>query len=85
LIVEALDGNSIAGSLHDHFGVEMTTARGTCAHCGAGAQIAELVVYCRAPGSVARCPSCGNIVMVLLTIEGILRVDLRAFRLRAAR
>jgi uncharacterized Zn finger protein len=69
----------------DYFGVEMTTTRGTCAHCGAKAQIAELVVYSRAPGTVVRCPSCGNVVMVLLTIGAVLRADLSAFRLLEAR
>jgi hypothetical protein len=43
--MHALDGNAIAGLLHEVFGAEMTTATGTCAHCGAAAQVAELVVY----------------------------------------
>ena len=32
-----LDGNAIAGLLGEIFAVEMTTAHGTCASCGAGA------------------------------------------------
>jgi ribosomal protein S27AE len=62
--MEALDGNAIAGTLFEYFGVEMTAVRGTCAHCGASALVAELVVYVRAPGAVARCPSCGQVVIV---------------------
>jgi DNA-directed RNA polymerase subunit RPC12/RpoP len=53
----------------------MTTTRGACAHCGATAQIAELRVYMSAPGTVARCPACGSVVIVLVRIRDTLRVD----------
>jgi DNA-directed RNA polymerase subunit RPC12/RpoP len=79
--LEALVGNAIAGDLLDHFGFDMTDADGTCRHCGATARVAELVVYTRAPGSVARCPACGNVVMVLVTIRDRVRVDHAHFRL----
>jgi hypothetical protein len=79
--MDALDGNAIAGQLFEHFGTEMTTATGACAHCGAVAKIAELSVYSRAPGAVVRCRSCGNVVMVLVTVRGAARVDLRGFNL----
>ena len=79
--MDALDGNAIAGPLFEHFGEDMTTARGSCAHCGAAAQIAELRVYTRAPGTVVRCPTCGDVVMVLASIRDVLRVDLAHFRL----
>jgi Family of unknown function (DUF6510) len=79
--MEPLDGNAIAGELFDHFGKEMTTARGTCAHCGSSAQIAELVVYSRAPGTVVRCGRCGGVVIVLVSIRGTARVDLGHFQL----
>ncbi|HWD74419.1 MAG TPA: DUF6510 family protein [Solirubrobacteraceae bacterium] len=79
--MEAVDGNAIAGRLFEHFGVEMTTATGTCAHCGARAQIAELRVYDRAPGAVVRCRSCGKVVMVLVDISGHTRVHMDGFRL----
>jgi hypothetical protein len=82
--MEALDGNAIAGALFEYFGAEMTNARGSCAHCGASAEIAQLRVYARAPGAVARCRSCGNVVIVLATIHDTLRVDLRGFRLLEA-
>lgn len=80
--MEALDGNAIAGTLFEYFGAEMTTARGSCAHCGATAQIAELYVYGCAPGTIARCPSCGNVVLVLAEIRETVRVDLGGFQLR---
>jgi hypothetical protein len=77
--MEALDGNAIGGALREHFGAEMTNAQGACAHCGAVAAIAELTVYLRAPGTVVRCRSCGNVVIVLVEIHGELRVDASRF------
>jgi hypothetical protein len=68
--MEALDGNAIAGPLMESFGREMTTTTGTCRHCGTITKIAELRVYLRAPGSVARCPHCADIVMVIVEVRG---------------
>jgi uncharacterized Zn finger protein len=82
--MEALDGNAIAGTLCEHFGTEMTTMLGTCAHCGTRSQVAELVVYMRAPGTVVRCRHCGNVVIVLVPIRGELRVESSAFRMEQA-
>ena len=79
--MDALDGNALAGPLFEHFGTEMTTVVGNCAHCGKPSQIAELVVYPRAPGPVVRCPHCGNIVIVLVTVRGTQSVDSTAFRM----
>jgi hypothetical protein len=81
--MDALDGNAIAGDLYEFFGHEMTTAAGACAHCGTRAQIAELVVYARAPGSVVRCRTCESVVMVLVAIHGSTRIDYRGFQLGA--
>jgi hypothetical protein len=75
--MEALDGNAIAGQLFDLFGAEMTTASGECASCGAVFQMAELVVYLPAPGTVVRCRSCESIVMVVVDKRGMACVDLR--------
>jgi Family of unknown function (DUF6510) len=79
--VEALDGNAIAGELFERYGVDMTTARGTCAHCGVESLIAELRVYGRPPGEVVRCPHCGRVVMVLVTIRGTCRIRSESFHL----
>jgi hypothetical protein len=81
-LMDALDGNAIAGTLFEYFGIEMTAAVGTCAHCGTPAQIGELVVYTRAPGTVVRCRHCENVVMVLITIHDELRVESSAFRMK---
>jgi len=75
--MEALDGNAIAGLLLDVFGTEMTTAAGVCAYCGAAGQLAEQVVYNRAPGTVVRCRNCINVLMVLVEVRGLNCVDLR--------
>jgi Family of unknown function (DUF6510) len=63
--MDALDGNAIAGELFAMFGHEMTTAVGTCKSCGATSAIAELRVYMSGPGTVARCPACADVALVL--------------------
>jgi hypothetical protein len=72
----ALDGNAIGGILQDVFERDMTTAKGVCANCGASRPLAEVAVYLRAPGAVARCPSCGSVLMVFVTVRGVTCVDL---------
>jgi hypothetical protein len=79
--MDALDGNAIAGTLFEHFGAEMTAVRGICGHCGASGLIAELVVYLRAPGAVARCRSCGREVIVAVRVRGVPEVDCSQFEL----
>lgn len=75
--MDALDGNAIAGRLLEVFGMEMTTAVGVCANCGARGPVAEAMVYVEAPGTVARCRSCTAILMVLVEVRRITCVDLR--------
>jgi hypothetical protein len=72
-----LDGNAIGGLLLEVFGTEMTTATGTCGHCGTAGQVAELAVYRSELGSVVRCRSCDNVLMVFVEVRGITCVDLR--------
>ena len=74
---DALDGNAIAGLLRVIFGSEMTAAVGTCVTCGSASVLAEMVVYLQAPGTVARCPVCGNIMMVFVRRRELTCVDLR--------
>jgi len=74
--MEPIDGNAIGGLLWEVFGAELTTATGTCAGCGATAQVAELVVYLEAPGTVVRCRSCDNTLMVVVDVRGTKCVDL---------
>jgi hypothetical protein len=79
--MEALDGNAIAGPLYDAFGSEMTDTVGRCKFCGAVRHVAELRVYMRAPGAVARCPVCMNVVLVVTTIRGSARADARGLQM----
>jgi hypothetical protein len=79
--MEPLDGNAIAGPMDELFGMEMTTASGVCKTCGASVMVGQLRVYMRAPGMVARCPGCENVVFVLIEIRGSTRIDLRNFEL----
>jgi hypothetical protein len=75
--MDALDGNAIGGLLLEVFGAEMTTAIGTCAFCGRTGPVAETVVYLRAPGTVVRCRTCGNVLMVFAEVRDRRCVDLR--------
>jgi uncharacterized protein DUF6510 len=70
----AVDGNAIAGQLHQLLGREMTTARATCGHCGHAFVLGELVVYPRAPGPVARCRRCESVVLVITEFEETIRI-----------
>jgi phage FluMu protein Com len=74
--MDALDGNAIAGALVEHFGHEMTMAEVRCLHCKSTSLMAELRVYMKAPGVVARCPVCEEVVMVIVDVRGAQRVDM---------
>jgi hypothetical protein len=76
-MLDALDGNAIAGLLVDAFGAEMTVATAVCGACGARAAVGELAVYHRGPGAVVRCRSCTSVEMVLVAVRGIICADLR--------
>lgn len=57
------DGNALGGALTEVFAVDITAARATCRSCGRTGRVAELRVYRRAPGLVARCPGCGEPIL----------------------
>ena len=61
-----VDGNALAGPLAEVFAVDLTGAVGRCAGCGWVQAVGTLRVYTRAPGLVARCPSCDTVVMRLV-------------------
>jgi hypothetical protein len=71
------DGNVLAGPLREVFAVDVTTAAIRCAHCGAAGPVATLRVYGHAPGSVARCPGCEEIVLRLVRTPDSAWLDLR--------
>jgi hypothetical protein len=66
----SLDGNALGGLLGEVFASDMTVARGTCDACGAAGAVGEAVVYLQAPGAVARCRSCGEVLIVIVSREG---------------
>jgi phage FluMu protein Com len=74
--MDALDGNAIAGALFEHFGHEMTMAEVRCSHCNSTMMMAEFRVYLKAPGAVARCPACDEVVMVIVNVRGTDRFDM---------
>ncbi|MEV4313849.1 DUF6510 family protein [Actinocrispum sp. NPDC049592] len=74
-----LDGNAIAGTLHDVFGGDMTTATGTCGSCGDRGVLAEVRVYLHAPGIVARCRHCESVLLVIVERRGVACVDVSGF------
>ncbi len=76
-----VDGNALAGALEQSMGRDMTTERGTCGHCGNPSMVAELVVYPKAPSPVARCPHCGDVVLVVTEIRDIVTVHIGQYAL----
>jgi len=74
-----LDGNAVAGLLHEAFGAEMTTATGTCDACGASQQIGAVHVF-RGAGVVLRCHRCESILGKIVVRRGQACVDLRGLR-----
>ncbi len=75
--MDAVDGNAIGGLLLEVFGTEMTSAPTVCGNCGDARLLAELVVYLRAPGTVVRCRTCNNVLMVFVTVHDRMCVNLQ--------
>jgi hypothetical protein len=72
-----LDGNVLGGELGELFAVDITAAAGQCASCGATGTIAQTLVYTDAPGLIARCPSCGAVMLRLVRDRDRAWLDLR--------
>jgi len=71
-----LDGNALAAPLFEVFGFEGTAATATCGACASVNRVAQLAVFTRAPGTVARCPRCGGVLIVLIERGAMACVDL---------
>jgi Family of unknown function (DUF6510) len=71
------DGNALAGPLHDLFCVEVTAAVGRCTNCGRTGAMAEVRVFDHAPGVVARCPVCDQVLLRLVHGPDRVWLDLR--------
>jgi Family of unknown function (DUF6510) len=73
----SLDGNVLAGALSELFTIDITSATGQCVSCGTSGAIGQARVYADAPGLVARCPACGQVVLRLVRSPGRAWLDLR--------
>jgi hypothetical protein len=71
------DGNALAGPLREIFAVDITAAIGTCVNCGLTGAVATLRVYQHAPGFVARCPGCDEVILRLVRGPESAWLDLR--------
>jgi ribosomal protein S27E len=71
------DGTALAGPLGEFFRVEVTTAAGGCMACGRTQAMAEVRVFDHAPGVVARCPTCDQVLLRLVNGPGRAWLDLR--------
>jgi hypothetical protein len=74
-----VDGNALGGLLLEAFGQGMTDARGCCDTCGTVNQVGAMLFY-RGPGDVMRCPACGNVVVVAVTIHERTRLHMSSLR-----
>jgi len=72
-----LDGNAAAGELSRMFAMDITSAEGQCANCGAKKRFAEAHLYMQCPGLVARCPLCGHVLLRFTNVRGRVFLDLR--------
>jgi len=57
------DGNVLAGPLAEVFALDITGTAAVCAGCNRVGVVAELRVYARGPGLVARCPGCTDVML----------------------
>ena len=74
---EYLDGNAATGELSKIFAIDITSAEGQCAHCGAKKRFAEAHVYMQGPGVVARCAACEHVLLRLVSARQLVFLDLR--------
>ena len=71
------DPTTLAGPLQDVFRAEVTAAVGRCTNCGRTAPMATVRVFDHAPGLVARCPTCDQVLLRLVHGPGRAWLDLR--------
>jgi len=72
-----LDGNAVAGVLHDIFALEMTASPTECATCGNVSDVGGLLAFTQAPGAVLRCPVCENVMLRIVETPDAIYLDAR--------
>jgi hypothetical protein len=75
--MDYLDGNAAAGALSELFAVDLTAAITRCASCGHIGVFAESRLYTNAPGMVARCVGCDEVLLRVVSTPTDTYVDLR--------
>jgi Zn finger protein HypA/HybF involved in hydrogenase expression len=75
-----LDGNAVGGLLQEIFAVEMTTAKGVCAGCGAEDAVGAVHVY-QGAGTVLRCPHCDAVLVKIVKDDARIWIDMRGLRI----
>jgi hypothetical protein len=73
--MQPLDGNAMAGVMHDLFARDMTTAGYRCTGCGKTGEVAEMAVYASGPSTVARCRDCDTVLLMLGERRGMYCLD----------
>jgi uncharacterized Zn finger protein len=63
-----LDGNALAGLLHEVFGADVTEAMRRCQSCGTHSMLGAHRAY-RGAGAVLRCPACSDVGMRIATLS----------------
>ena len=71
------DGTALARPLQAVFRVDVTAAVVRCTTCGWTAPMAQVRVFDHAPGVVARCPTCEQVLLRLVRDPGRAWLDLR--------
>jgi uncharacterized Zn finger protein len=63
-----LDGNALAGLLHEVFAADMTRALRRCQSCGTQSALGAHRAY-RGAGTVLRCPVCGDVGLRIASLR----------------
>jgi hypothetical protein len=71
------DGSALAGPLQPLLRFDVTAAIGRCTGCGRTAPMTEARVFDHAPGVVARCPACDQVLLRLVNGPTRAWLDLR--------
>jgi Zn finger protein HypA/HybF involved in hydrogenase expression len=81
-----LDGNAVGGLLHELFAIDMTATPAECANCSTVSEMGSLMAFMQAPGTVLRCPACGQVMMSIVEMPNAMHLDIRGVaQLRIAR
>ena len=72
-----VDGNALGGALREVFAVDVTNAQGRCASCGNVNPVGTTHVYAHAAGAVARCVSCGDVLIRIVSAPDRMFLDFR--------